>query len=574
MAEERVREFYNLVSATTTAYDYSALLSSIQETLSAIGASASNAADASSNAIPSQIQSMETLQTTLAAVSANRSQLESDFRTTLGLNETLTQTTDGQALASKGLLLNLANEQALIRTMEGQLSTIIGAMTAIAGNADYYRASGAVMGQLASESIRVSTALQESQLNKDPTRQDWSARREAVSLACQAAHAAVNARLPMLAQLSRTMVTTAGRDTTPPGLMIPAWDSSIGNYADTNMPLPSNLWDPDHQVVMTGGVYTGGSSSFRGSYMNQAWSRWTASNSLICRQPADGPGSSERLVFHLKKLLTGEDLQTFLTKGWVTFPVNFSDWRRASASTQSISPSVARRMDGEWSALVSAPVVWNVAYQGCTGINDTTTDKTDPCCERSGGCTTPLLDLPEGTELQIVRTSAAWVPTLDSNCDTASAAVEINPYLVDSPRPAAANQPFPVATQTCQSSIMVPGAYQAINDVSYLTLARVWAFQNSAEVCASTGVEGFTFTPIRGIPLLGQWALATTSSNARVIARAAFDTDPITAPAATFASNNSNIKAVRILYGVMAEPKATLGPAVYNLLASAPAQYD
>jgi hypothetical protein len=164
-----------------------------------------------------------------------------------------------------------------------------------------------------------------------------------------------------------------------------------------------------------------------------------------------------------------------------------------------------------------------------------------------------------------------WVPTNNANCDYLSAEVDVNPnYFVDNMRPPASNPHlFPLITKTCKSPVIVPAVHQAVGDVSTQTRSQ-WAFAARDQVCASTGAEGWTFTPLRGVPLLGDWVLANTLDNAQLIARYSRDTSPTTPPPASFATSNANVTAVRVLISAMAEPSASQGPTVYTLLTQAP----
>jgi len=711
----RAVEFYNLKKNVDLGYDYTKLYSATTGLLSTVASSANASALASTNALPSQVQSLDTLTSTVKSVSDNMAQLNTDIRKILKASDTATDqdlenliagqittaltqcsqrntpsdpfgallgtvaslvpyvsngvtlmtditnglddvttaldkanqgtqyflnfndsgtvnyidnwvnfsqpiigflkpvekylskagdvaskmadvatavegpqfqgncpTSDPASLAAESLLANLANEQAIVRVMQGQLSTLAGAIEAISGNADYYRSSGAAMGQLSSDATRLATQLSDSQVTQILGLGDWRSRREGLLLACEGAQAAIAGRLPMLAELSRSLTTNAGRNTTSAGLMIPAWDSANTAYGDQNPPLPYNLWDPTQQVVVTGAVYTAGSSTVSDSFMNMAWNRWTGSNHTICNATVDG-GAGGRLVFDLKKVLSGTDLANFLQNGWVDFSITFSDWLNAYSMDSNISPSVWRKDPASWSALLSAPVVWNVAFQACTGSIPTDHTKPfDPCCDSTNtGCMTPLW-IPDGSGvLEAVRMSAGWVPTNNSNCDSVATEVDVNPnYFVDNRRPPANNPSlFPLATQTCKSNVLVPSVYQPAKDVSNQT-RRNWALSSSDELCATTGSETWAFTPLRGVPLLGDWVLANTFDNGQLIAHydnmfplkdGSNNVPPVVPPPpASFAANNSNITAIRVLISAMAEPTSSQGPAVYTLLTSAP----
>ena len=421
------------------------------------------------------------------------------------------------------------------------------------------------MGQLASDATRISTQLNDSQVSTILKGADWAARKQALLLACQGARSAIEGRLPMLAQLSRSLVTTAGRDSTPPGLMIPAWDNGSAPQPDVPMQLPYNLWDPSQQQVVN-------------SYMDMAWNRWIGSNHNICNAVVNG-ASGGRLVFDLKKDLTGTELANFLQTGWVDFSVTLSDWLNAYSIDSNISPSVWRKDPSAWSALVSAPVVWNVALQACTGaLPADSSQPFDPCCDsKSTGCTTPLV-MPTGSgDIHVVRMSAGWVPTQNSTCDYLSTETDVNPnYFVNNKRPPTSNPTlFPLITQTCKSQVIVPAVYQSIKDISASDTRAGWAFDARAEVCASVGSESMTFTPLRGVPLLGDWVLTNTLGNAQQVARYNLflpqGAPPvITPPPTSFSTDNSKITAIRILVSAMAEPSSSKGPSVYTLLTTAP----
>jgi hypothetical protein len=483
-------------------------------------------------------------------------------------------TTDDSSLLAKNTLMNLAEQQSLAQAMQDELGTIVGAIQAITGNAQYYIATSSTSGALAADASRLATQLSDAQVISRLKNRDWTAQRQAVLASCAAAHTAIEARLPVLTQLSRSLATTAGRASTAPGVMIPAWDDAADSHQDTTIPLPYNLWNPNHQFLVTGTVKAPSTSdgpvTAKKAIMSEIWDRWLASKQKICNITFNS-GAYGNLVFNFKKDILGTtttskdtsgklvtvthpDLANFLKNGVYDFAVDFADWLSASSVDINISPTVWRNTSTAWAALVSSPVVWKVAYQACTGTDD------DPCCDKTTAiCTTPLVT-PDSASIAIVRLPAAWTPTYDVACGADSTAFTTNPNYASNPRPAL----FPVATQACKSTVTVPAVYQAIDNTA--TKRSSWAQENVNEICASTGVDVWSFTPFRGLPLFGSWSLVSGLDNAAIVARHATDTTPLTVPSASLASSNADVKAIRIMFSVIAEPTASQGPVSYSLL--------
>jgi hypothetical protein len=461
--------------------------------------------------------------------------------------------------------------------MDNQLGTLAGTISAIQGNAQYYAASSETMRQLSSEVNRVSTRISDAQIGDILAKKTPKAKQVGIVVACEGAHAAIASRLPMLTQLSRNMATTAGRDKTEPGLMIPAWDDKTTSTAHEDMIVayPYNLWDPAHQIIVTGREQTTEAHATGSSFMELASERWQASNHQICNATAGA--DTVKQVFSFNKDLSEADTATFFKQGWSELSVNFQDWLWSRSYNRSISPTaIQSTTGGQYSTLLAAPVVWDVAVQGCFG------DSADPCCDSSlVPCTVALNTTHSQAALEVVRMAAAWVPTQNTICDTDASETGINNGLgadVSNNRLRPIGL-FPPGTKTCKSSVFVPPVHGQIENLGTGTRAFDWGTSKGNELCTSVNLENWNFTPLRGVPLFGQWVL-TDANNAGNVQRYyhinGLDSSGkatvvrTTPPDAAFATDNAGVKVIRVVFSAMAEPQASKAPPSYDLKWSYP----
>jgi hypothetical protein len=166
----------------------------------------------------------------------------------------------------------------------------------------------------------------------------------------------------------------------------------------------------------------------------------------------------------------------------------------------------------------------------------------------------------------MVRLSAGWVPTQDPNCSASYNDIQANPdYYPTNRRPTDGTGLFPVATQTCRSFVTVPADFESVID-NGTKPRKTWADEKVAEVCNGVGPEVWKFTSLRGSPLFGEWALASSATNAGILARYMSDKASPVAPPPEFATNNAAVTAIRVLFTAMAEPTASKAAPVYKLL--------
>jgi hypothetical protein len=474
--------------------------------------------------------------------------------------------------AAKAMMMSLANTQALLRTMEAQLGTLYGTIVAIRSNAEYYVSAGASASQLADETTRVATKLSDPQLLADLRNEQWLARKQGLLVACEGAHSAIETRLPMLVQLSHSLATNAGRSVTEPGLMIPAWDSATsGVHEDEFIPIPYNLWEPGHQVTVTGREQTSTTPVAGLSFVTQASNRWKASNTQVC---STLNGVNAPRVFTVSKEIAGEELASFWAKGWAPVSVNLTDFLGASTSDTTVSPTIQIGPDGTYSRLLSAPVVWNIGIVGCIGVNPL-----DPCCDSTAGrdptggadptrvsesCTTKLWFNTKEASPNVVRMATGWVPVRNDTCNSADSDVGVNYQ-------GGRNSSFPVATRVCRVSVTVPPTYGGVDNIGGDVDA--WAKTQSDAVCSSIDATAFKQLSMRGVPLFGEWVITDSPANASVVAhynhlKTDEETDePTLVPASTLlATNNASITAIRVVFSTMAEPQASNASASYEPL--------